>query len=288
MGAAQRSTARPPGCSFSRFINDDKTTQTQTPATRRTAPEHAARRRPGRGAEGGCGPAGGLRRGSAARELPEQDGAVRGREEVAAGGGEAAEVDGVVVAGVVLRLAGGAAQQPQEPLWGGKRRLSPPRAAPCQQRRSRPPAGPCRRCRAAGGELRDRGQLPAEASGQFAAGSGERGDTAAPRGLSGCHRRSRRRQQALVPLRRLTAPRSSGSWAQRGPRSAAADVELSPLPGAAVRQGRMECCLPRHMPTATGARRPCPEKAAECPRAAGRSLLPPGCSSHSRRDEDSP
>ena len=49
---------------------------------------------------------------SAACELPDEDGAVGGREEAAAGGGEAAEVDSVIMAGVVLRLAGWAAQQP--------------------------------------------------------------------------------------------------------------------------------------------------------------------------------
>lgn len=47
-----------------------------------------------------------------------------GRQEAAAGGGEAAEVDGIVVAGVVLRIAGGAGQQPQEPFCRERRGLS--------------------------------------------------------------------------------------------------------------------------------------------------------------------
>lgn len=43
---------------------------------------------------------------------------MRGRKEAAARGGEAAEVDSVIVAGVVLHVTRGAAQQPQQPLCG--------------------------------------------------------------------------------------------------------------------------------------------------------------------------
>lgn len=47
-----------------------------------------------------------------------------GREESAAGGGEAAEVDCVIVASVVLCIAGGAVLQPEEPFCEERRRLS--------------------------------------------------------------------------------------------------------------------------------------------------------------------
>ena len=43
---------------------------------------------------------------------------MRGRQQAAAGRGEAAQVDGVVVAGVVLGEACRAALQPEEPLCG--------------------------------------------------------------------------------------------------------------------------------------------------------------------------
>lgn len=46
---------------------------------------------------------------------------MRGREQAAAGGGEAAEVDGVVVAPVVLRGARGAGLQAEEALCGDRR-----------------------------------------------------------------------------------------------------------------------------------------------------------------------
>lgn len=58
---------------------------------------------------------------SAAPQVPDEQGAVRGREQAAAGGGEAAEVDGVVVAPVVLRGARGAGLQAEEALCGDRR-----------------------------------------------------------------------------------------------------------------------------------------------------------------------
>lgn len=58
---------------------------------------------------------------SAAAQLPDEQGAVGGREQAAAGRGEAAEVDGVVVAPVVLRGARGAGQQAEEALCGDRR-----------------------------------------------------------------------------------------------------------------------------------------------------------------------
>ena len=71
-----------------------------------------------------------------------------GCEEAAAGGGEAAEVDGVIMAGVVLRIAGGAAQQPQEPFCGerkglsaGGRGLCHHGGCPCQEHHSQSPPG---------------------------------------------------------------------------------------------------------------------------------------------------
>lgn len=59
--------------------------------------------------------------GSAARELPHEQGAVRGREEAAAARREAAQLHGVVVARVVLRVPGGAGLQPQLPVCGEER-----------------------------------------------------------------------------------------------------------------------------------------------------------------------
>lgn len=68
------------------------------------------------------------RPGSGSRQFPHEHGAVRGREEAAAGGREAAQVHGVVVAAVVLRGPGGAGLQPQQPGWGGERLRAGPEA----------------------------------------------------------------------------------------------------------------------------------------------------------------
>lgn len=83
--------------------------------------------------------------GSGARELPHEHGAVGRREEAAAGGREAAEVHGVVMAGVVLRVPGRAGLQPQQPVCerSGSGRRRGARAVPDHPPDPRPGACPC-------------------------------------------------------------------------------------------------------------------------------------------------